>query len=190
MSLAGLARAAGDADRAQVKNNLLGYLTGADADRNDPAVAEALQGTASSTRRTLASLRADGSWADINYAAGPDQEARAVPAPGPHRHHGAGLPHARAGALPGSRARARHREGARLHPSSGGRGLREAGQLVVLADRHAQHAGANAPAHGGAPQPEHGCGGRGDHEVPAHGGRARCAATRARPATGTARCCP
>ena len=70
------ANAAGDPDLANIKTNLLSYFTGAQADREDPAVAAWLPHVEQSARKALASLRADGSWADIDYSAGPDQEAR------------------------------------------------------------------------------------------------------------------
>jgi len=67
---------AADVELGKVKANLLGYLTGAQADRKDAAVAESLRDIEQSARSVLTSMRPEGSWEDINYAAGPDQEAR------------------------------------------------------------------------------------------------------------------
>jgi chondroitin AC lyase len=67
---------AADAELGRVKANLLCYLTGAEADRTDTAVLGSLKDIERSTQRALTSMRDDGSWGDINYATGPDQEAR------------------------------------------------------------------------------------------------------------------
>ncbi len=67
---------AADAELGGVKANLISYLTGAEADRKDTAVLGSLKDIEQSTQRALTLMRDDGSWADINYAAGPDQEAR------------------------------------------------------------------------------------------------------------------
>jgi chondroitin AC lyase len=73
-----LARSANsaDAELGKVKANLLAYLTGAEADRKDAAVPESLKEIEQSAQKALASIRQDGSWGDISYGAGPDQEAR------------------------------------------------------------------------------------------------------------------
>jgi chondroitin AC lyase len=67
---------AADAELGKVKANLIAYLTGADADQKDAAVAESLKEIQQAAKEALASVQRDGSWGDINYAPGPDQEAR------------------------------------------------------------------------------------------------------------------
>jgi chondroitin AC lyase len=67
---------AADVELGKVKGNLRGYLTGAEADRKDAPVAEGRRDIEQLARNTLRSMRSDGSWKDIDYAAGPDQEER------------------------------------------------------------------------------------------------------------------
>ena len=68
--------ASADAELAKVKANLLAYLTGAEADRKHKSVFDSLKDIEQSAQTALKSMHGDGSWGDINYAAGPDQEAR------------------------------------------------------------------------------------------------------------------
>lgn len=67
---------AADADLARVKANLIEYWTGAGADPGDPLVAGSLRGVEREARSALTAMRPDGSWGEINYGEGPDQEAR------------------------------------------------------------------------------------------------------------------
>jgi hyaluronate lyase len=64
------------ADFAQLKANLLDYLTGAGADREDPQVRASLRAIGERARDALCSARPDGSWADISITEEPGREFR------------------------------------------------------------------------------------------------------------------
>ena len=75
-SLDQMASAAGDADFARLKNNLLNYWTGAEANRDDPMVADSLRDVEQAARAALDSVLLDGSWGDIDYQAPSGREFR------------------------------------------------------------------------------------------------------------------
>jgi hypothetical protein len=58
-----------DADFARLKQNLLDYWTGADADREDPLVADSLRDLERRARADMEAMRPDGSWAGRGYRA-------------------------------------------------------------------------------------------------------------------------
>jgi len=75
-SLDQMASAAGDADFARLENNLLNYWTGAEANRDDPMVADSLRDVEQAARTALDSVLLDGSWGDIDYQAPSGREFR------------------------------------------------------------------------------------------------------------------
>ena len=75
-SLDQMASAAGDADFARLENNLLNYWTGAEANRDDPMVADSLRDVEQAARAALDSVLPDGSWGDIDYQAPSGREFR------------------------------------------------------------------------------------------------------------------
>ena len=62
-----MASGAGDIGLARMKGNLLGYWTGAEANKDDPLVAASLRGIQQEASAALIAMRAEGSWGDIDY---------------------------------------------------------------------------------------------------------------------------
>lgn len=63
------AGAAGDADLRRLKQQLVAYWIGEQADRGDPLVAESLRGLERSAREARETMQPDGSWGDLRYQA-------------------------------------------------------------------------------------------------------------------------
>jgi len=63
-------------DFARLKQNLLDYWTGAEADREDPMVAASLRDLEQSARSAREAMRPEGSWPGMDYQATPGREFR------------------------------------------------------------------------------------------------------------------